>query len=61
MCGIIGFSSKSTSSEDIEILRKVMIESRIRGKHASGIAWSDGLSIHSKVLPIALFMEVKFP
>lgn len=54
MCGIIGFSSKSTTSEDIEILRKVMIESRIRGKHASGIAWSDGCSIHSKVLPLPI-------
>lgn len=54
MCGIIGFSSKNTTAKDIEILRKVMIESRIRGKHASGIAWSDGRSIHSKVLPIPI-------
>lgn len=54
MCGIIGFSSKNATASDIEILRKVMIESRIRGKHASGIAWSDGLSIHSRVLPIPI-------
>lgn len=54
MCGIIGFSSKNTTAKDIEILRKVMIESRIRGKHASGIAWSDGSSIHSKVLPVPI-------
>lgn len=54
MCGIIGFSSKNTTTKDIEILRKVMIESRIRGKHASGIAWSDGSSIHSRVLPVPI-------
>ena len=54
MCGIIGFSSKNTTASDIETLRKVIIESRIRGKHASGIAWSDGISIHSRVLPIPI-------
>lgn len=54
MCGIIGFSSKNITEQDIDALRKVMIESRIRGKHASGIAWSDGLSIRSKVLPVPI-------
>lgn len=54
MCGIIGFSSRNTTAKDLEILRKVMIESRIRGKHASGIAWSDGTTIRSKVLPVPI-------
>lgn len=54
MCGIIGFTSLKVVDSDLDILRKVMIESRIRGKHASGIAWWDGSSIKSKILPIPI-------
>ena len=32
-----------------------MIESRIRGKHASGVAWYDGKGIQSLVQPIAIY------
>ena len=51
MCGIIGYYNKVTTKEDLETLRKVMLESRIRGKHASGIAWYNGNSIQSFVKP----------
>lgn len=54
MCGVIGFISQNATIGDLEILKKVMIESRIRGKHASGIAWYDGKSIKSFVKPIAI-------
>lgn len=54
MCGIIGFTSTKVSDSDLQILKRVMIESRIRGKHASGIAWWDGSSIKSRVLPIPI-------
>lgn len=55
MCGIIGFSSKNVTTEDISILKKVMVESRIRGKHASGIAWCDARSnIQCIVKPISI-------
>lgn len=39
MCGIVGFYSKNVTNSDLEILRKVMSETVIRGKHASGISW----------------------
>ncbi len=42
MCGIIGFHGSNVTKKDLDILRKVMIESKIRGKHASGIAWCNG-------------------
>ena len=54
MCGIVGFVSQNATTDDLEILKKVMIESRIRGKHASGIAWYDGKGIKSSVKPIAI-------
>lgn len=54
MCGIIGFYSKKTSPEDLETLRTVLIESRIRGKHASGIAWFDGKKIQCEKKPVPI-------
>lgn len=54
MCGIIGFSSNNVTEKDIEVLKKVMIESRIRGKHASGIAWYNGKTILSVVVPMPI-------
>lgn len=54
MCGIIGYHNKYVTDEDLKVLKKVLIESRIRGKHASGIAWFNGKSIHSYVKPIPI-------
>lgn len=54
MCGIIGFCSNNVTKKDLKVLKKVMIESRIRGKHASGIAWYNGKSIDYDVKPISI-------
>ena len=54
MCGIIGFYSKNVTKEHLAVLQKVMVESSIRGKHASGIAWYDGKTILSVVEPIPI-------
>lgn len=55
MCGIIGFSGKNVTQEHIRVLQKVMIESRIRGMHASGIAWCNNRgNILSVVEPIPI-------
>lgn len=53
MCGIIGVSAVLTPV-NLKTLKKVMIESRIRGKHASGIAWAHGNVLHSVVKPIPI-------
>lgn len=42
MCGVVGARLDNPSKDDIETLKKVLIETEIRGKHASGIAWFDG-------------------
>ena len=54
MCGIIGYRNTQTTKDDLSVLSRVLIESRIRGKHASGIAWFDGKSIKSYVKPIPI-------
>lgn len=55
MCGIIGFSGKNVTQEQIRVVQKVMIESRIRGMHASGIAWCNNRgNILSVVVPIPI-------
>lgn len=54
MCGVIGYYSDKVTSNDLGILKKVMIESSIRGRHASGIAWFDGTKICSLIKPIPI-------
>ena len=59
MCGVVGYSSSYVTSHDLCILRKVLLESRVRGMHASGIAWFDGKQIqcHSEPVPIDTLLE----
>lgn len=54
ICGIVGFKGSCVTSNDLEVLKQVMIESRIRGMHASGIAWFDGKGLQSFVKPIPI-------
>lgn len=42
MCAIIGFESDNVTEQDLQVLKRAMLASRIRGKHASGVAWVDG-------------------
>lgn len=41
MCGVIGYSGHASTAA-LEALRTVLLESSIRGRHASGLAWHDG-------------------
>ena len=45
MCGVIGYNGHASTST-LEALRTVLLESSIRGRHASGLAWHDGSSLH---------------
>lgn len=54
ICGIIGCISPHVTTSDLVVLKAVMIESRIRGKHASGLAWYDGQGIQSYIQPIPI-------
>lgn len=54
MCGIVGYSNTNVTDKDLDILKKVIIASRIRGMHASGISWWDGESIQSNIKPVPI-------
>ena len=41
MCGVVGVSLNNPTKEDIITIKRVFLETEIRGKHASGIAWVD--------------------
>lgn len=39
MCGIIGYYSRQVTSESLDLLFKLILESKIRGLHSFGWAW----------------------
>lgn len=62
MCGVIGALIKSPSVKDFEALKRVFIESKIRGMHATGISfipsWSNGDIVTIKEsIPADQFVE----
>ena len=59
MCGVVSYYNENTTKQDIQVLKKVLIESRIRGKHASGVTWWNGnKELSSKIAPIPIDMLV---
>lgn len=55
MCGVVGVKLSNVSQDDLVTVKNVLLQTEIRGKHASGIAWFDGNDLHrvSKPLPIS--------
>lgn len=42
MCGVVGYSSKETSTQDILTLSRIFEQSKIRGLHSCGFSYLDG-------------------
>lgn len=61
MCAIIGAFIKDPGKEDFEMLRRVFIESSIRGLHATGISflpkWSNKIETIKEPIPANKFVE----
>jgi glutamine phosphoribosylpyrophosphate amidotransferase len=61
MCAVIGALIKSPSKEDFETLKRVFIESKIRGMHATGISflpsWTDDIVTIKEAIPADAFVE----
>ena len=58
MCAVVGAYSKD--KVNLELFQKVMLQSMIRGKHASGIAWNDNGKLAYRVISeSANFLEFK--
>jgi len=52
MCGVIGFSGENNEF-NIDILKKLILESQIRGKHSTGISYLEDNRVVSKIDPIS--------
>jgi glutamine phosphoribosylpyrophosphate amidotransferase len=59
MCGIIAVHLDSPSPEQLEIVEKVMVNSKIRGLHASGVSYHDGCKIVCKKEPVSMEIFLK--
>jgi len=62
MCAVIGAVINSPSLKDFEALKRVFIESKIRGMHATGISflphWSEKIVTIKEALPADKFVEL---
>lgn len=58
MCAVIGTVLKNPSLKDFEILKRVFLESKIRGMHATGLSYVKANSIVTQKLPVS---ADKFP
>jgi len=47
MCGIVAVDIHDIASDQIESIKKIMIETEIRGKHASGLSWYSDGNVHT--------------
>lgn len=61
MCAVIGAVLKNPSLKDFETLKRVFLESKIRGLHATGISflprWSDEVVTIKEAIPADTFIE----
>lgn len=59
MCGIVAAHLDNVTNENIETIKKVLLETEIRGKHASGISWYDGKKLNyiKKPIPISELLQ----
>ena len=50
MCGIIAYQVKEAKGYDLGTIKRLFVESQIRGKHATGIAWIDDGKIYGYIM-----------
>ena len=52
MCAVIGISIHNVTESDIDLIKRIFLESRIRGKHATGVSYVTGDAIVTFSLPV---------
>jgi glutamine phosphoribosylpyrophosphate amidotransferase len=59
MCGVVGVTLTNPTADDLQLIRNVFMETQIRGKHASGIAWYNGVSLEmiKDGVPISVLLK----
>ena len=58
MCAVVGTIVQNPSSDQLEMIKRVILESKIRGMHATGISYVKNNSIITQRLPVS---ADKFP
>ena len=59
MCGLVGAILQQPTEQDLELLRRCVLEASIRGRHATGFAWvhKRKIQIEKAALPADSFLE----
>ncbi len=59
MCGVIGAAIKNPTRADLDLLMCVLVQSQIRGQHATGLAWINNgqVIIEKRPVPATEFVE----
>jgi len=59
MCGLVGAILQQPSEQDLDLLRRCVLEASIRGRHATGFAWihKRKARIEKAPLPAEMFLE----
>jgi glutamine phosphoribosylpyrophosphate amidotransferase len=52
MCGVLGISIKKPREQEFELVRRLFVQSMIRGKHATGVSYVKGGKVHTIKEPV---------
>lgn len=59
MCGLVGAILQKPTEQDLELIKRCVLEASIRGRHATGFAWihKNKIRIEKAPLPAPAFLE----
>jgi glutamine phosphoribosylpyrophosphate amidotransferase len=59
MCGVVGVKLRRPGDDDLELIKRLFLETKIRGLHATGIAWAEQgkVQIVKEPLPADKFLN----
>ena len=52
MCGVLGIAIKKPSEQEFELVRRLFVQSMIRGKHATGVSYVKDGKVHTIKEPV---------
>jgi glutamine phosphoribosylpyrophosphate amidotransferase len=52
MCGVLGIAIKNPGEKEFELVRRLFVESMIRGKHATGVSYVKDGKVHTIKEPV---------
>lgn len=52
MCGVLGIAIKKPGEQEFDLVRRLFIESMIRGKHATGVSYVKNNKVHTIKEPV---------